>query len=436
VLLLAAAVHAADFPPPPQAEPVTTLPVIPAPRPVPGPQPAPQPFPVSEPLPPATPGSIPLAGMPADEVPLEGHGSLLPEAAPPPPTPCRFYGNLEFLLWQVKQGPVPPLLTTGSANAPIPGALGMPGTIVLVGGNLGDAQRSGGRFTAGYWLNDAETWGLEGTFLLLRERGVQLQASSSGGVLLARPFLDVNTGTEDADIIALRGAQSGSALITASSEVWGAEASVRAALLSEPGPHVDLVGGFRTLSLREHLGIADETTVEELSASHGNRTLLEDNFAVRNQFYGAQLGALAEFARGRWSLDLRGKFALGLTEEEAQVNGVRRVTFAASHRRRVFLGGLLAQPTNSGDFSGSDFAILPELGLDLGFQITNNVRAFVGYTLLYWSSVARPGDVIDRGVNPTLFPPGAFTGPHRPAFTFQNTDFWMQGVDFGLQIRF
>ena len=39
--------------------------------------------------------------------------------------------------------------------------------------------------------------------------------------------------------------------------------------------------------------------------------MLSDNFLVTNDFYGGQLGLIGELKRGRWSVDLTTKVALG-----------------------------------------------------------------------------------------------------------------------------
>ena len=39
-----------------------------------------------------------------------------------------------------------------------------------------------------------------------------------------------------------------------------------------------------------------------------------------------------------------------------------------------------------------EFAVLPELGFNVGWQYNPLWRFYVGYTFLYWSDVARPGD--------------------------------------------
>ncbi len=79
---------------------------------------------------------------------------------------------------------------------------------------------------------------------------------------------------------------------------------------------------------------------------------------------------------------------------------------------------------------------MPEIGLTLGYDLTPRLKATVGYTLLYWSDVARPGDQIDLNVDPAQL-----AGPHqttgaKPAFVLHTSDFWAQGLNLGLDYRF
>ena len=86
------------------------------------------------------------------------------------------------------------------------------------------------------------------------------------------------------------------------------------------------------------------------------------------------------------------------------------------------------------------FAVVPEVGVNVGYQITESLRLFAGYSFIGWSDVARPGDQIDVGLNPNLIPTsatfGAPGGPPRPALAVQRTDFWAQGVNFGVEWRY
>jgi hypothetical protein len=100
------------------------------------------------------------------------------------------------------------------------------------------------------------------------------------------------------------------------------------------------------------------------------------------------------------------------------------------------LGGLFAQPNNMGHFSRDSFAVIPETNIKVGYQITDRLRATIGYTFLYMSDVVRPGDQIDRTINPGLLatPPGGSAS--RPLFQFKATDYWAQGIDFGLEFHY
>src|SRR5262249_26759210 len=131
----------------------------------------------------------------------------------------------------------------------------------------------------------------------------------------------------------------------------------------------------------------------------------------------------------------RAKVALGTNQERADIDGNTVVTvpgFAPVTRP----GGLLAQSTNSGHHRRSDFGVVPEVGANLGFQVGQHLRGFVGYSFLYWSEVTRPGGQIDLGVNPTQIPPSTLVGAARPAFSFHQTDYWAHGVNFGIEVRY
>ena len=97
-------------------------------------------------------------------------------------------------------------------------------------------------------------------------------------------------------------------------------------------------------------------------------------------------------------------------------------------------------PSNIGRYYRNAFSVVPEGGINLGWNITPRIKATVGYTFLYWSDVARPGNLIDRNVNPAYQPTNQFYGigggPNTPTFSFHETGFWAQGVNFGLEFKF
>jgi Putative beta barrel porin-7 (BBP7) len=95
-------------------------------------------------------------------------------------------------------------------------------------------------------------------------------------------------------------------------------------------------------------------------------------------------------------------------------------------------GGLYAQPTNIGNYSSSRFAVAPELGLNVGYKVTDSLRAFAGYSLLYWTGLVRPGGTLDTTINTTQLGGGPLVGPARPQAQLNTTDYWAQGFNIGL----
>jgi hypothetical protein len=199
----------------------------------------------------------------------------------------------------------------------------------------------------------------------------------------------------------------------------------------------DWLLGFRYLRLRDSLDVDEDLLVPPDSPIAPNqRTIVNDHFDTRNQFYGGQLGFRTQCHWRCWDLEYITKVALGTTHEQANIFGSTVIT-PAGGSPQAFTGGLFAQPTNIGHYTRDRFAVVPEVGINIGYNLTDHWRLFAGYSFIYWSTVARPGDQIDRVVNSTLIPPRQFpSGPARPAFNFKDTDFWAYGVNFGLEFKY
>jgi hypothetical protein len=129
------------------------------------------------------------------------------------------------------------------------------------------------------------------------------------------------------------------------------------------------------------------------------------------------------------------KLALGSTTSRVSISG-ETTTTASGGVSATTQSGLLVQGTNRGTFEQSDFSAVPEFGLNLRRHLRCGLTASVGYTFLYWADLARAGDQIDLGINPSQIPPGTLVGRARPEFTLQTTDFWVQGLNFGLQYAY
>lgn len=353
----------------------------------------------------------------------------------------RFWFRGEYLLWWTKETPVPPLVTTSPPGTPrdFAGVLGAPGTAILYSGD-GNPERSGGRFTLGFWFDDQQTIGLESTTLFIGQRSMTFVDVSGGVPILARPFNNVLTGMEASELVAFPGVLAGGIAVSSANRLWSTELNLRTNCWRGCFWHVDWLLGVRFLGFDENLGITEGLTVPAgAGALAGSRIVVQDSFGTHNQFVGGQTGLDIGFRRGRWSLDLLGKIALGNTHQELNINGSTQFAVPGLPLS-VQRGGLYALPTNIGEFTRDRFAVVPEVGIIVGYQITPHVRAIVGYTFLYNSAVIRPGSQIDRGINVTQLPsqvgPGTLVGPARPAPILHGTDFWAQGLSFGLELRY
>jgi hypothetical protein len=343
----------------------------------------------------------------------------------------RWYASAEYLLWWFKGEAVPPLVTSGSVGAAIPGALGLPGTTVLFGGrNEENGAHSGGRFMIGRWFGD-ECIAWEGGYFFLGPGVTNFVASSTGTPILARPIINAATGAETTELVAGPGVLAGTVAVQTRSSLWGAETNLRSHLWCGCRSTIDVLAGFRTLGLDEDLIVRENLSV---LAAPGGAFHLVDHFRTENRFYGGQLGAEWQIRVRRWDMDFKTKLGIGDTQQLVRISGSDVVTDPVNGTR-TFNGGLLALPSNIGTYSRSKFTFVPEVGVTVGYNVTDHLRLFAGYNFLYWTSVARPGPQIDRTVNVNQIAPPIPAGPPRPAFSFNPSDFWAQGVNVGLEYK-
>lgn len=392
-------------------------------------------------------GAVPAPAAPATapSAPFGSGGQPDAACAPFAPTCCapgafgnRFWVDADFLLWWTKSNNLPPLLTTGSPTDLIPGALGQSGTSVLYGGTINDPTRTGGRFTAGWWWTENHTIGLDGSFLFLDSFTKKFSTSSTTSVL-AEPFFDANTGAALAYGLAYPGVRAGAFGAALNSRFWGADANLRSALIENSHTQLSLLGGFRYLNLHETLDTADDTSFVPVRFSRQVLEIQSSNrFRTTNDFYGGQLGADLRLAFGRFTLGFLGKVALGVNHETASIFGGTTATLGGNPLTSQPYG-TLTWPTNVGSYSRDIFAVAPEATFTLGYWVTDHIRLSAGYTFLYLSNVIRPGDAIDQTINTTqvrALGQGPLFGPARPTFNPNPSDYWAQGLNFGVELRY
>ena len=371
----------------------------------------------------------------------------------------------DYLMWWTKGMSVPPLVTTSPADTEPEdaGVLGLEGTEVLLGDErLFDELRWGTRLRVGAWTGCRRDYGVEGEYFALGDETGRFRRRSDGLPILARPFYNVlpNETGQDSELIAYPDVIAGTVTADTSTELESLGLRVRinwqrigsfcgngcgctnccgcapacacacgCGCRPACGARLDLILGYRYLHLGEDLVIRED--LDSIATTFD----VTDAFDTENDFHGAEIGLLLEYEWCRLSLEVLAKVALGNNNRIIRINGDTTITTYGVPDD--YSGGILAQRTNIGEYGGDEFAVVPEVGITLGYQLTRRLRATFGYSFLYWRDVARPGEQIDTRVNPNLFAPeeDPFSGPLRPQFVLHDTDFWAQGLNFGVDYR-
>jgi hypothetical protein len=352
---------------------------------------------------------------------------------PPPDQLGSVWGSAEFLVWWPKSQPLPPLAVGGPGAGPV---LGRAGTTLLIGpGSVDGRGTGGGRFTIGTALDCTNTVGAEATYFFLGTRTLSADAADPRGGSLGLPFVSAVSGVEDAVVLAAPGVSTGAVAAAASTRVQGAELNLVANLLATDRLRVHGLAGYRFLQVQE--GLRVEGTSFRPDANHQ----FADQFDAHNRFSGGQLGVRMDYSRGSVFVEFTGKMAVGRSYEVVRIDGrTDRVTAGRPAAGATFPGGVYALPSNAGRFVNEAFAVVPETTFKVGLQSAGRSRIYVGYNFLYLNDAVRPGDQIDRALNPgqipLLNPSMAATGPDRPLALLRRGDFWVQGLVIGVEGRY
>jgi hypothetical protein len=392
--------------------------------------------------------------------------------------PGRFWLRADYLTWWTSGTHLPPLVTTSEPGTPASQAGVLPSSGVLYGDQVvGNDMRSGFRTTIGMWIDPCHVWGVEFDYLGLgqRENGFT-RDSSTGNPILARPFYNVSTGQQDRQLVAYANQpnqinlatgsisvdssdyfQSAGVLLTynlCSSDSCGplcdsgdascgasCDASCETASTAplQYGRRTDVLVGFRYYSLSDR--VVTTEYMRDLSPFTRDRYstfAIRDNFSARNDFYGSEIGLRTQMYRGRWSLEVLTKIAVGDTHGTVNIAGGTSQT-PPTGATQTYAGGVLAT-TNIGNYERDVFTMIPQLGLELGYQVNCHWRAYLGYNVLYWGCVSRAADQISLYGDPRNVPSNAQYSPTSalpfPTFSDRTTCFWAQGLNLGTEFRF
>lgn len=387
----------------------------------------------------------------------------------------------DYISWVMKEDHLStPLLTSGSFLDPIPGAIGQPGTKVLLGEEgFSSRWRNGFQIGAGTRLFDMNNIGIEADYILLPKVAKQQSFKTSGepgSANIAVPIFDVTglwglNGVPGETIFILPGpflnepGFSGKFRLRVSSFFQGAELNATFGVLSCCEFQVDGIFGFKWIQLEESLRFKGDT--ESVFTGPLSFYNFKDHFKTLNNFFGGQLGLRARYCFQNWHLFGSLRVALGVNNQEVEIQGVTHTSdgnlfYATKNSAELFIpGGIFAQPTNHGSHNRQELSTIVETSLKGCYNICSQWELSVGYTFLWVNNMVRPGNQLDRKINPTTTAlagasretlgvgpdtPVPFggdaqaapnpSGPKDPKVLIKKTNFWLQGLTLGLTYKF
>jgi hypothetical protein len=413
---------------PPPVPPLTPLPIAPG---LPGGpiEKAPAPRPRFEP-------TGPVTNLPPLTLAPEGGAFIATDFAPPAPL---HWARAEYIFWYLTNGHVQPLATTSPPGEPI-AIPGFPGRTALFGNDDPlDDPRSGARLTIGTWLDQSRTIGVEASaFWLAQQRNNFLGGSLDGSAVLASsPFVDATTNLPTAVLISSPGLTSGWTDITFTGRsIVGAEALLRPLLCAGPGWRLDGLIGYRYRKVNEALDIQE--TLIPIAPFFVPGTTVVTNEVIRadNSFNGGVVGFEWQKECGDcWVLNVRPTVGVGPMFTTVRRNGITQIHVPGTDDLTL-PGATYNLSSNIGQVSSNDWTVIPELDVRVTKTLWDCVRLSVGYSAMFFPSLARVGEQIDPFLNPNLFPPPIPGGPMRPAPILEHSSAWLHGFNLGLELRF
>ncbi len=332
----------------------------------------------------------------------------------------------EALLWFVENRESPALVTT-AARGDLP-IVGFPTTQTVFGDNIEGDMSVGYRLDIGRYVDD--NIGIGARFWWLSENKDDYAAGGDGSLIsIGRPYYNDDLNLNDAVVVALNGFVEGNVEAESSIDMLAAEAYARLNLSCSKSCQLDLVGGY------SYFQVDDTLRITSTSQTSTSARTFSDLFETENRFNGGQVGLETIIKRGRWFARSLTKVHLGDMEQNVRIAGRSVEDFLTPNAPVIVSNSGMLTMGNQGEFERNVFTFVPEINFKLGYRFRDHVEMTVGYSFLYFDRVALAGVNVDPAIDPAfLNTNGPF--PQRPAFDFNDTSLWAQGVDLGFAIAY
>lgn len=408
--------------------------------------------------------------------------------------------NAEYLLWKIRGGSIPdltarppvgvftvtatdrertrlasgavtPFVISGQTQGFFPVTINVIPTIP--DGPIELGQHSGVRIGGGMWFTPEQDLGVETNVFFLGKKSRMFHSTASnenGQFIFTTPFADrdfeitipAGGGAPTVAQIASRPLffirQASSELLgNSSTTTWGGEVNARSTFVTIGSVAVGGLAGFRYIDFHEDFDLSGRFSLfrpsipgysdPPFSNIAGRMDILtRDTIMTKNQFYGAQVGADFDGNFGGLYLSLRPRIAIGGIHQVVRISG-STTTVLDGTTTRVATGGLLFAPLDVGRSKRDRISVIPELNAKAGYQFTPWLRGHIGYDIMGFYNMVRPGDVaVSSSTTTTLTsaPAAGSTGTSstttvsvtQPTFRFRDSDLLIQGFNVGVELRY
>lgn len=345
----------------------------------------------------------------------------------------RFYGSLEYLLWQLgdnfsnTDGSFVPNLRSpmpfgvATVNTDVFGVAFFSPTL-LANNNVNSTDFSGARVTIGANLNNE--WAFEASYF-------QLERLSAGYVGAASTQITgFNDGTDTFNPfvnVAVAG--------VGSRKLFGVEANAKYHGVTIGQVRISEIFGFRYLDLQQSQNLSQALQFVD---APGEAFLIGDNistmngaYSASNQFYGFTVGAKLDAEFGRFYTSLLGKFSGGGVREVTSISESVNTTSTVDNIPST----IFPSPLNSTS-TKTEMAYVLEGNWSAGFHITEHFSIFAGYNIIVMDKAVRPIDnpAPVNGTGAVSLAPPTLIAP--VLNVFESRRFYAQGLNVGLEFRY
>jgi hypothetical protein len=260
--------------------------------------------------------------------------------------------------------------------------------------------------SVGAFLTDSHTSAIEGSFFTIGPGSTTFD-SVARGMLVVFPG-GFSSSSPVVTLLPPPLNKSVTSVFPSTLSTWFANADVnyRHTLYCAPDVRLDALAGYRFAYLQDELYLGNVP-------DPGSDDYKLNRLAVTNAFHGGQIGLAGEYRQEKWFVSGTAKMAFG-----AVISDISTTGFFTGTQGKNQSGGysrLLALT----DPHETRFGVMPTANLTVGRQVRDHLRIFAGYSFQYLNNVTRLGDVLDA-----------------TATTAKATDFWVQTINLGLELRY